>query len=61
MKRKRKEIEEQKLCVLTRILTLVSTFHSQKALDGGFTQQSRWTVPLTVWTVDTVISETPSF
>jgi hypothetical protein len=51
MKRKRK------FCVLTRIRILVSTFHSKKGVYTVVT----WTVPSTVWTVDTVISETPSF
>jgi hypothetical protein len=57
--RKRKGKGWQKVCVLTRIQTLVSTFHSRKALNG-FTQYLRWTVPSTVWTIDTVISETPN-
>jgi len=48
-------------CVLTRIRTLVSSSHSKKALDGGFSQELRWTVPSTVWMVDTVIPETQSF
>jgi hypothetical protein len=38
IKRKGEEEKEQNVCVLTRIRNLVSTFHSQKALDGGFTQ-----------------------
>ena len=57
--RKRKGKGIAKFCVLTRINPNPGLNFSQQ--HDTFTQKLRWTVPSTVWTVDTVISETPSF